>query len=154
MSYSLKVRKLDPDGRLKIEYCGTVRERSSELISIDTGWSRERLDLGYVVFEPEDVWVETFFFRRYYNIFRIADNLGRLKGFYCNISKPPIIVEDTLTWHDLAIDVWVRPDGSHIVLDMDEFEEKVRDTAIRASALDALEDLQSLIASKEGPFAL
>jgi hypothetical protein len=143
---------MDPEGKLKIEYPGTIRERTHDMISIDTGWSREPLDLGYVRFEPDDIWVETFYFHRYFNIFRIADRDGNLKGFYCNMSEPPVIEGDVLTWHDLAIDVWVRPDGSYLVLDMDEFEEKVLDPTIRTRSLNALEELRSIIEGKEGPF--
>lgn len=152
MPSTIKVRKIDPEGKLKIEYAGTIRERTDDLISLDTGWSREPLDLGYVLFEPEDIWVETFYFHRYYNIFRIADRYGKLKGHYCNISEPPHLQGDVLTWHDLAIDVWVKPDGSYLVLDLDEFDEKVIEPNLRDRAMAALNDLRSLIEAKESPF--
>lgn len=148
----LTIRKLDPDGHLKIEYRGRVRDRSDEVISIDTGWSREPLDLGYVLFEPDDIWIETFYFHKDYNIFRISDKDGKLKGHYCNVSEPPAIEGDVLTWHDLAIDIWVRPDGSYLVLDLDEFDEKVIDPNLRDRVLVALNELKLLIESRECPF--
>ncbi len=152
MPSAIKVRKIDPEGKLKIEYAGIIRERTDDMISIDTGWSRDPLDLGYVLFEPDDIWVETFYFHRCYNIFRIADKYGKLKGYYCNISEPPVIDGDTLTWHDLAIDIWVKPDGSYLVLDLDEFEEKVLDPILKDRAMGALKELRTLIEVKESPF--
>ncbi len=102
---TLKVPKLGPEGTPKIEYSGAIRERDERSISIDTGWSREELELGYVTFKPDDRWVETFYLDRWYNIFRIAGADGRLKGFYCNLSRPPVLGNGVLTWQDMAIDV-------------------------------------------------
>jgi hypothetical protein len=149
MSYT--IRKVLPDGSIKIQYNGTLREKTEDHISIDTGWSREPLDLGYVLFEPDDKWIETFFFERWYNIFRIADSEASLKGFYINISKPPIIRDQVIDWEDLAIDVWVRPDGTYIVLDEDEFEELDIDKETRKMALKALETVKKLIGKGDIP---
>lgn len=143
MNYT--IRKLLPDGSIKIQYEGVLREKTEDHISIDTGWSREPLDLGYVLFEPDDKWVETFFFDRWYNIFRIADDRGSLKGFYINISKPPVIRDRVIDWEDLAIDIWVRTDGTHIILDEDEFEDLDIEERTRSRALEALENLKKLV---------
>lgn len=148
-----RVRKVLPDGSVKIEYKGTLRNRSSEHISIDTGWSREPLDLDYVLLETEDRWIETFYLDRWYNIFRIASGEGDLKGFYLNISKPPVIEGNLISWEDLAIDIWVRPDGTYIILDMDEFEELEIDDGTRKRALEGLENAKEFVERKEGPLS-
>ena len=140
-----RVRKILVDGTVKIEYTGTLRERTEDLISIDTGWSREPLDLGYVLFEPDDVWVETFYLNEWYNIFRISSGDGTLKGFYFNITRPPMIEGDLIRWEDLAIDIWVRPDGSYLILDEDEFEELEIDAETREMALKALMKVKDLL---------
>ncbi len=150
---SFRIRKILTDGSIKIEYQGTLREVTEEYISIDTGWSREPLDLGYVLFEPDDTWIETFFHEKWYNIFRIASGKGELKGFYINIAKPPVIGPDTIDWEDLAIDLWVRPDESYLILDEDEFEELVLDLETREKALGALEEVKTLIEKLEGPLS-
>ncbi len=101
------------------------------------------------MFEPDDKWIETFYFDKWYNIFRIASGKGELKGFYINITKPPIIGSDTIDWEDLAIDIWVRPDGSYLVLDEDEFEDLVIDQNIRIGALEALETVKEIVRKKD-----
>ena len=145
-----RVQKILVDGTVKIEYTGTLRERTEELISIDTGWSREPLDLGYVLFEPDDVWIETFYLNEWYNIFRISSEEGALKGFYINITRPPAIEGDLIRWEDLAIDIWVRPDGSYLVLDEDEFEELDIDKDTRKKALIALKKVRDMVGSGIG----
>jgi len=141
-----------PDGTVKIEYSGTLRKRTDEHLSIDTGWSREPLDLGYVIFEPDDVWVETFYFDRWFNIFRIADREGNLKGFYANVTYPPDISDGLIKWQDLAIDIWIRPDGSHIILDEDEFEEMHPAPEIRRMADIAVKEVLRMLDGRDGPF--
>lgn len=147
----IRVRKINPDGSVKIEYRGTVREDTSELISIDTGWSREELDLGYVVFKPEDRWIETFYRDGWYNVFRIGDAEGNLKGFYMNVTKPPRIEDGFIDWEDLALDIWVRPDGSYIILDEDEFHDLDLDGDTREKAMIALNEMIGMIRNRDGP---
>jgi len=62
---------------------------------------------------------------RYYNVFQISAPDGTLKGWYCNLGLPAELeVESrTLSYVDLALDVWANPDGSFVVLDEDELEE-------------------------------
>lgn len=146
-----RVRKRLPDGTIKIEYRGTLRQRTDEFISIDTGWSREPLDLGYVLFEPEDKWIETFYLHRWYNLFRISSSDGILKGLYINITRPPEIMDDTIIWEDLALDIWVKPDGSYLVLDEDEFEDLDIDDDTRSKAMESLDEVISAIGNIDGP---
>ncbi len=149
----IRVKKVLTDGSIKIEYSGILKEKDEEKISIDTGWSREPLDLGYTLFEPDDKWVETFFLHRWYNVFRIASKEGTLKGFYINITKPPVVEGNLIKWEDLALDIWVRPDGSYLILDEDEFEDLDIDDEIRKKALQALEEAKDLVERREGPLA-
>ena len=148
----INVQKINPDGSVKIEYTGTLRERTEEYLSIDTGWSRERLDLGYVLFERDDVWVETFYFHKWFNIFRIADKGGSLKGFYANVTNPPEISDGLIRWRDLALDIWIRPDGGHIILDEDEFEEMGPTRNERKMADIAVKEVLRMLQMREGPF--
>ncbi len=71
-----------------------------------------------------DRFIETYFTERWYNVFEIHDREDdRLKGWYCNIGRPAVMEsENTISYVDLALDLWVAPDGSQTVLDEDEFD--------------------------------
>lgn len=110
------------------------------------------MDLGFVILEPEDRWTEYFYSNRWYNIFEIRASNGRLKGWYCNITRPARIGEETVTAEDLALDLWVAPDRSTKVLDADEFVELPLTPNERRAARQALVELQSRVAQKAPPF--
>jgi predicted RNA-binding protein associated with RNAse of E/G family len=146
------VRKLDHTGREVISYPGDVLERRSDVIVLRTVWDRGSLDLGFVVFEPEDRWTETFYSHRWYNIFEIRASNGRLKGWYCNVTRPARIVADEVAAEDLALDLWVEPDGSMQVLDEDEFAELDLLPREREAAMEALRQLREMVARGAPPF--
>jgi len=67
--------------------------------------------------------VEVYYTDRFYNIFEIHDRDDRyLKGWYCNVGPPAVMEADNrLSYVDLALDLWVVPDGVQTELDEDEF---------------------------------
>ena len=66
--------------------------------------------------------MEAFYNDRMYNIFQILDGpRGKLKRWYCNVSRPAVFNQDGVSWEDLALDLWVSPDGRQAVLDREEF---------------------------------
>jgi predicted RNA-binding protein associated with RNAse of E/G family len=146
------VRKLDHAGREAISYPGEVLERSSNSIVLRTAWDREPLDLDFVILEPEDRWTETFYSDRWYNIFEIRASDGRLKGWYCNITRPAQITDDEVAAEDLALDLWVEPDGSMQVLDEDEFSRMNLLPEEREAAQGALRQLRAMVAQGAAPF--
>jgi hypothetical protein len=83
----------------------------------------ERYTLLDVVLKRGDRFVETYYDDRYYNVYAIFDrDDGQLKGWYCNLSRPAQIGISTVSWVDLALDLWVWPDGRSEILDQDEFD--------------------------------
>ncbi len=82
--------------------------------------------LAYARFSPGDIFTETFYTDRWYNVFEIVDAQQKLKGWYCNITRPSRITENEneneIEWDDLALDVWMDTQGAQQVLDEDEFE--------------------------------
>ncbi len=79
-------------------------------------------DLGYTVFEPEDVFTEHYWRNRWYSIKEIRRPDGSLKGWYCDVARPVRIDGDTVVSHDLDLDLWLSGDGQEILrLDEDEF---------------------------------
>jgi len=147
------IQKLDWDNSVMITYHGEVRDREEHYISLDTKWSGKRTDLGYVDLIPGEKWIEYYYPGRWYNIFRIGDKEGKLKGFYCNIIKPVIIEKNVLKWIDLALDLWVRPDGSYLILDEDEFEAQEPSADERDEAMNAVTELKEMVKEKNGPFS-
>jgi protein associated with RNAse G/E len=148
----ITVRKLDHTGREVISYPGAVLERSDVAIVLRTAWDREPLDLGFVVLEPGDLWTETFYSKRWYNIFEIRASDGRLKGWYCNLTRLARITRDEIAAEDLALDLWVAPDRSMRVLDEDEFIRLKLPPEEREAVQEALGQLQAMVGRRAPPF--
>lgn len=146
------VRKLDHSGREIISYPGKVLKRSDDAIVLRTSWDREPMDLGFVTLEPDDRWTEYSYSNRWYNIFEIRASNWRLKGWYCNITRPAHIGEDEVSAEDLALDLWVAPDGTTQVLDANEFAELPLTPEERRAARQALVELQAMVVEEIPPF--
>ena len=97
-------------------------------------------------FRQGDRFIETYYTDRWYNIFEVHDREDdRLKGWYCNIAKPAVMeAGERISYVDLALDLWVAPDGTQTVLDEDEFAALALDAETRSKALRGLEELQAL----------
>jgi len=148
----MTVRKLDHAGSQVTAYPGQVLWRDDHAIVLCTGWERAPLDLGFVVLEPGDRWTEYFYADRWYNIFEIRASDGHLKGWYCNVTRPACIGDDEVSAEDLALDLWVAPDGEPQVLDEDEFDALAISPAEREAARQALAELQGMVAQRVAPF--
>jgi predicted RNA-binding protein associated with RNAse of E/G family len=150
---AITIRKLDHAGSQVTAYPGRVLSCNDHAIVLRTGWDRVPLDLGFVVLEPGDRWTEYFYTDRWYNIFEIRASDGRLKGWYCNVTRPARITADEVAAEDLALDLWVAPDGDMQVLDEDEFAALPLSSKEREAAQRALAELQAMVAWKVLPFA-
>jgi predicted RNA-binding protein associated with RNAse of E/G family len=148
----ITVRKLDHTGREVVSYPADILVRSSDTIVLRTAWDREPVDLNFAVLEPDDRWTETFYSDRWYNIFEIRASDGRLKGWYCNVTRPAKITHDEVLAEDLALDLWVEPDGTVHVIDEDEFEELELSPTAREAAREALGQLMAMVARGAAPF--
>ena len=146
------VCKLDHAGRQVTAYPGRVLRRDDRAIVLRTGWDRAPLDLGFVVLEPGDRWTEYFYDDRWYNIFEICASDGRLKGWYCNVTRPARIGGREVVAEDLALDLWVAPDGEMLVLDEDEFAALPLPPPERDAAQSALVELQAMVTRRAKPF--
>ncbi|RSL32564.1 DUF402 domain-containing protein [Salibacterium salarium] len=77
--------------------------------------------------------------------------------FYCNIGTPFVWDEEALKYIDYDLDIKVFPDMTYHILDEDEYEDhKVKmgyPPEIQTKVLEALEELQSWIYQRKGPFA-
>jgi uncharacterized protein len=120
---TITVRKLLHDGTPSYVWEGTVVSSSDDEVVLEAIFTRGPRDLGYVVLEPNDLFVEFYYYQHWFNIFQIFSKEGALKGWYCNIGRPPELHPGELHYIDLALDLFVYPDGRELVLDEDEFDE-------------------------------
>lgn len=151
----ITVKKLNLAHEPVLTYTGHVLEQTPTQVMLEARFGREAIDLGYTIFEKGDRFVEWYFGDRWYNIFEVhARRDDRIKGWYCNVTKPAAIDAErgTVSAVDLAIDVWIGPEGSILVLDEDEFATLDLTEAERRAALDALDELKSMARGRRPPF--
>ena len=153
MTDLLTVKKLNLNREPIIAYDGTVLERTPQAIVLEARFQRETMDLGYAVLEHDDRFVEHFYADRWYNIFEIHSvHDDHLKGWYCNIARPAVFGSETIEQTDLALDMWINPDGSYHLLDREEFEALDLDRTTRLRAQQAVGELLYLLYHHAAPF--
>lgn len=117
----------------------------------EIGPHSQRLD-----FYPGDHTVEFYTADRWYNVYAVFSPAGDPRGYYCNLATPPRRDGDEITYIDLDIDVLVRPDGGYVVLDEDEYAERVRRFGyppdVQASVAAALAELTAAVEGRRPPF--
>jgi hypothetical protein len=151
---AITVQKRNHRGDIIFSYQGEVLELGDNFVCLVATFGRSDVDIGCVVFRKGDTMTEWFFSNRWYNIFRLQDvDDGRLKGWYCNITRPAVIADSLIYADDLALDVFVSPSGEVMVLDEDEFEALSLNISDCASALDAVAQLRAQVDARAGVFA-
>ncbi len=145
MTDAITVYKLDHHGREVWRYPGRVLARDAGSIRLEGFFNRDDTLVGPAVFKRGDRLVETFYSDRWYNVFAVYDrDDGALKGWYGNVTRPATITGDAVSSDDLALDVWVSPDGAVAVLDEDEFMALELSDGERGTARRALRELVEL----------
>ncbi len=147
------VIKRDANGSVELSYTGTLRERDARHICIDAVFALPDRDLGYVQLQRGDHFREWFYAGRWYNIFRVSAAQSRaLKGWYCNITRPPVFGDNSVAADDLGLDVFVYPDGKTLLLDKSDFERLPLSRAEREQAWAAVADIKSRVQRRQPPF--
>ena len=99
---------------------------------------------------------EYYWLDRWYNVFRFSDSDLKLKNYYCNVNQPPSFDGRVLSYIDLDMDVFVAPDLTYKILDVEDFEENARRYGypgeVQANARRALSELTGLIETGAFPF--
>jgi uncharacterized protein len=148
----MKIQKKNLQGDVVFQYDGEVVQRDGHAIVLEAFFGRDDMIFMNVTLKRGDRFVETFYTDRWYNIFEIFDrDHGAFKGWYCNIGKPAVIEEDVVSYIDLALDLWVAPDGTQTILDEDEFLELNLDDDVRKLACNGMHELQKLLKTKNPP---
>lgn len=123
MNDRIMVIKQNLDGQETWRYPGKVLERDDHSVLIEAFFNRGDLPFHGILFARGDRFLERYWSDRWYNIFEIHDlHDDRIKGWYCNLTRPAVITEETIEYVDLALDLLVYPDGRQLVLDEEEFE--------------------------------
>ncbi len=146
------VYKLDHTGQEVWQYPARVLAQGPTWVRLEAFFNRDDMALGYAVFKRGDRFVETFHSDRWYNVFAVYDrDDGVLKGWYCNVCRPAEITATAVRCDDLALDVWVTPEGDLTVLDEEEFAALPLTPEERACGLAAVRELKCLAANGDLP---
>ena len=147
------VVKRDAFGVEELSYEGVLRQCTAAFVCIDASFALADRELGYIALRQADQFREWFYRERWYNIFRVGDaKSGALKGWYCNITRPPLIEADRVTAEDLCLDVFVYPDGRTLLLDADEFAALALPTGEAEKAWGAVDAIRCLVEKRQPPF--
>jgi predicted RNA-binding protein associated with RNAse of E/G family len=150
----ITVLKRGLNGEVTWRYEGRVLERESNCVVLEAFFDREDMPFMDVVLKRGDRFVESYCSDRWYNVFEIYDrDDGHFKGWYCNIGYPAVLDLETgtVSYIDLALDLWVAADGTQTVLDEDEFLELSIDVMTRTQAIAALEELKRKFENEKPP---
>jgi hypothetical protein len=144
--HPLTIVKLDPVGRVVARYPGTIHPAALGWIAIVADWQLGTVEVGPLRFEPGDRLIEYFSFVEPINAFALFAP-----------ACPAYLVERTLFWRDLYIDIIGAPDGQITVLDEEELEESQlsqRDPEGYACILAARDRLLTALRTRAYPFHL
>ncbi|MBN1679438.1 MAG: DUF402 domain-containing protein [Anaerolineae bacterium] len=151
----ITVIKNDHAGREILRYTGRILARDTTSITLEARFSRADVHTPYHTFRTGDRFIEWFYNDRWYNVFQMHDvDDDRLKGWYCNITRPATLSDGVIVADDLALDLFVSPGGVLSVLDEGEFAALPIDDTTRAGARQALRDLCDRVIARRAPFDL
>lgn len=147
------VQKRDYKGVFLLEYPAEVVERGSTWLCVRAVFAYEKADLGFTTFLRGDLFTEWFYSDRWYNVFQVNSGTeGALRGWYCNITRPALITADSVSADDLALDVFVMPDGTVHILDEDEFASLNLSAVEQAHAQQAVAAIRQAVIERRPPF--
>lgn len=148
----MKILKKNLADEVTWQYESQVLHRDETSITVEAFFNRDDMPFQGIVLKRNDRFVETFYADKWYNIFEIYDrDDGRLKGWYCNITKPAVIEVGSVSYVDLALDLWVAADGKRTVLDEDELKKMGLDEELKQKAFAGLRELEQYFESKNPP---
>jgi uncharacterized protein len=148
----MKIQKKNLNGDVVFQYDGDVVGREDNAIILEAFFGRDDMSFMNVTLKRGDRFVETFYTDRWFNIFEIFDRDDKsFKGWYCNIGKPAVIEGELVSYIDLALDLWVAPDGTQTVLDEDELIELNLDDLLKQKVYAGLDELRRVFKTKKPP---
>ena len=143
----ITVIKCNPEKQETWRYSGRCLAIRPDEVTLEALFNRPDRPFLDLTLAFGDRFVEIYFSNRWYNVYEIhSGQAGPIKGWYCNVSLPAEfnLNKGKLTYTDLALDLWVYPDGRQVVLDEDEFAALQIDRVTAQQARAALGELQTL----------
>ena len=148
----MKVLKKNLADEVTWQYEAVVLSRDENAVTLEARFNRDDMPFMGIVLKRNDRFVETFYSDRWYNIFEIYDrDDNKFKGWYCNMGKPAIFDDDSISYVDLALDLWVSADGKQTVLDEDELAELNLNEELKQKVYDGMKELQDFLRTKNPP---
>jgi uncharacterized protein len=146
----MKIIKKNHKDEFTWEYEGKLISRDNNSVTLEALFNRDDLPFQEIVLKRNDRFVETFYTDKWFNIFEIYDrDDGKIKGWYCNITKPAEISENEISYSDLILDLWVNVEGKQVVLDEDELNELNVDEELKKKIYESLDELKFFLNSKK-----
>jgi protein associated with RNAse G/E len=150
---SITIIKRDYHSEEVLRYQGEILQHNTSQCVVSAIFQGTTRDLGYVILKTGDIFIEWFYTQRWYNIFRIEDvTSGQLKGWYCNFTRPAEITSTTIAADDLALDLFVQPNGETLLLDEDEYQTLTLPQNEKDAVREALIELRQKIEQRLPPF--
>jgi len=144
------------DGREHRRWRAELIRQQGALLVLDAIFENEVIHDLMGRIERGTISQEFYWLDRWYNIFRFLTPRRDLLYYYCNVNKPPEFDGNCISYVDLDIDVLVRPDFSHRVLDLDEFESNAEHFGypenVKSNAHRAVSEIIELIEDRRFPF--
>lgn len=126
-------------------YTGRVLQRTPDALLLTARFNAKDVEVQGVMLKEGDFFFEAYYTRRWFNIYEIrGHDTGEAKGWYCNITRPAEFTDGSVSYVDLALDLFVHPDGRWIVLDEDEFDALKLSPFERTQALKGVEELKTM----------
>ena len=153
----ITVRVLKYDGSEYRRWSATFAQRKGPMIVLDAEFESDVQHhlLGEILRGTRTI--EYYWLDCWHNVFQFLDHDGRTRLYYCNVSAPPTLDGEVLSYIDLDIDLLVQPDLSYTVLDLDEFESNAArwkyPDEIRLQARASVKSLVSMIEERRFPFS-
>jgi len=148
----MKILKKNLADEVTWQYDSKILHCDENSITVEAFFNRDDMPFQEIVLKRNDRFIETFFTDKWFNIFEIYDrDDGSLKGWYCNITKPAVIEDGSVSYVDLALDLWVSANGTRKVLDEDELEKLGLDDFTKQMAYAGLQELEQYFESKHPP---
>lgn len=149
---TMNILKKNLAGETTWQYEGEILQHEENSITLEAFFNREDMPFQEIVLKRNDRFVETFYSDKWYNVFEIYDrDDGKFKGWYCNIGMPAEIEDNSVSYVDLALDLWVSVNGKQTVLDEDEMKDLNLDDKLKQKAYASLRKLQTLFKTKNPP---
>lgn len=142
----MKILKKNLAGEVTWQYDGKVIGREKNSVTVEAFFNRDDMPFQEITLKRNDRFIETFFSDQWFNVFEIYDrDDGKLKGWYCNITQPAEIAEDSVAYVDLILDLWVNADGKQMILDEDELNELKLDEDLKKKIYIGLDELKKYL---------